>query len=451
MASKQTRDPQVPTRRPGIYPTLATLLLSLLLTTLTLTTISANPTSSDPNWDGSSPTSISDTQHRSVQPQIIVDDSGHILAAWSYRLSATPAQKNMDIYVATSDSSGSTWSTPTVISTSARTSHHPSLLALNDDVFVAWVELNDAIYETEINSADPPRSVPCPLTAYDFQPQLVAGNGRLHLIFAAGAALPTNLYHTSRLSTDTSWPVATSIVTSNASLGAWWPAAAISPGGNLLHVVWEEKQSSTLEAIMYMSGTVSGPNVTWSTPLTLSTGIDLAFAPDIAVDEDGIVHIVFAESQADKTDQHVYYMQHDPNTGSWTPYTYVDDTPVQVNTESPTYIAPSIATWTGDNTTRVCVAWYGYRTGDPAKAEEILLHCSEDGGDTWTDSTTFNISQTTTEGEEVSLRPDIAFDAMGNLHIIWQERAGASLATDYDIYYSRSLIQVYLPLTMRSY
>jgi len=42
------------------------------------------------------------------------------------------------------------------------------------------------------------------------------------------------------------------------------------------------------------------------------------------------------------------------------------------------------------------------------------------------------------------------FDASGRLHVVWQERAGENVRDDYEIYYSRAMSRVYLPLVMRS-
>jgi hypothetical protein len=116
-----------------------------------------------------------------------------------------------------------------------------------------------------------------------------------------------------------------------------------------------------------------------------------------------------------------------------------------------------VAAWTDSESgdTTVCVAWHGFRDEEPV-AEEALLTCSPNGGNSW--GATLNASRSTTPaGEEVSIRPDIAFDSSGDLHVAWQEYSGGiggSLLADYEIYYARGGAPpgpVYLPLVMRNH
>jgi hypothetical protein len=71
-----------------------------------------------------------------------------------------------------------------------------------------------------------------------------------------------------------------------------------------------------------------------------------------------------------------------------------------------------------------------------------------DGGETWA-GTTLNVSRSTTpSGWEVSIRPLIAFDDGGTIHAVWQERAGSNVTEDYEVFYSASWKQVFLPLVV---
>jgi hypothetical protein len=42
----------------------------------------------------------------------------------------------------------------------------------------------------------------------------------------------------------------------------------------------------------------------------------------------------------------------------------------------------------------------------------------------------------------------IAFDVTGTLHAVWQERAGSNVTEDYEVFYSASWKQVFLPLVV---
>jgi hypothetical protein len=400
---------------------------------------------SDPDWDGTTPENIShSTQPHAWQPDIAVDSSGRVVVVWSDEQTG-----GRNIY--TTDNEGGEWSAPQVVSATAWTSHFPDVLAVDDRSFVAWVEPPTITYEAEIG-VNGVRSISSPVPLVDAQPRLAASTDRLHVVLIASALNIPDIYHASRLLAGTAWPMAKRIYTSTAGLGSWWPALAVGPDGETLHVVWEDMEPSKQSMVMYMSGTVSGADVDWAPAITLSTGITQVTAPDIGVDSGGNVHVVWGEvGKEGYAEQYVRYTRYDTAGGSWTtPAARIDPNPVQVNEESPTHIVPKLALWEDDQV-EVCVAWYGFRVGDP-KAEEVLLRCSRDGGGTWSSAATENVSRSTTDrGWEVSMRPSIAFDGSGRLHVVWQERAGDVITEEYEIYYAAAAYQMFLPLVVRNY
>jgi hypothetical protein len=304
------------------------------------------------------------------------------------------------------------------------------------------------VYEAEIG-VDGVRSIASPQAVVPAQIDLVASTDRLHIVFGADDQGVPDLFYASRDLAGTVWPTAKRIYTSTAIFGSSWPAMTVGPGGNTLHLVWQD-MGSAIETAMYMSGTLSGPNVTWSPAIALSTGITKAVRPDVAVDSYGNVHVVWADIANGRDEQYVNYRRYDADSGSWTTLVRVDATRVKVNKDNPTYIEPTLALWEQGGEVEVCVAWYGFREGDPI-VEEVLLRCSGDGGDSWTAGTR-NVSRSSTVDEwEVSMRPAMTFDTLGQLHVAWQERAG-SITNDYEIYYAASLPEtVYLPLVLRNY
>jgi hypothetical protein len=236
---------------------------------------------------------------------------------------------------------------------------------------------------------------------------------------------------------------------------------AAGPDGQTLHLVWEESTLTT-KSIKYISATVSGGSTSWSTtPTTLSPGIPQSIRPDIAVDADGNVHVVWPEVVGvygvDYDEQYVRYTRLDAGSGTWLDSWRIDLEHVEANGIAPAYNSAHVATWKDDETGQitVCAAWHGFRSGfQIPEAEEALLTCSLDGGDTWLK--TLNVSRSTTSaGTEVSIRPVIAFDSSGNVHIAWQEYSGGgSVRYDYEIYYvsgKPGAGPVYLPLVSRGY
>ena len=41
------------------------------------------------------------------------------------------------------------------------------------------------------------------------------------------------------------------------------------------------------------------------------------------------------------------------------------------------------------------------------------------------------------------------FDTSGQLRVVWQERTGEAVKEDYNIYFSRAMNQVFLPLVIK--
>jgi len=395
-----------------------------------------------PDFIGTTPENVSHSaQDRAWQPDIAADSSGRIVVVWS-----DVRTDGRDIYF--TDKDGGEWSTPQAVSETAATSRSPDVLSVGDQNFVTWVEPPTATYETEIGTGET-RLISSPVALVDAPPRLAASTDRLHSVFSAGPANTPDIYHASRPLIG-SWTAAERVYTSTASRGSWWPALAADPDSGTLHAVWENNKSVSMKTIMYISGTVSGADVGWSPAITLSTGITESIYPDIAVDSAGNVHVVWGEiGEQGYYEQYVRYTRYDAASGSWImPAVRIDPNPVRVNEESPTNVAPKLAVW-GDEEVEVCVVWYGFQSGDPS-AEEVLVRCSSNGGDDWSSAATENVSRSTSHsGWEVSMRPSVAFDASGKLHVVWQERAGDIITEDYEIYYSARIYQVFLPLVTR--
>ncbi|MFQ6101929.1 MAG: hypothetical protein ACE5OS_11955 [Anaerolineae bacterium] len=421
---------------------LAALLIAGLMAGVSVASIAAT----DPNWNGTTPENISHSdQHNAWQPDVESDSSGQMIVVWS-------DQRSGDRNIYAINGNGGTWSAPQVVSETTEESRYPDVLVVGDETLVTWVDGKPptVIYEAKKTEAGAweARQIPSPVPLVDTQARLAAGAGRLHAVFNARGTV-SDIYYASRLLTETAWLTATRIYTSTAWAGSWFPALAIGPDEETLHVVWQDHYSSK-RMIMYMSGTVSGDSVNWSPPLTLSTGITWSVYPAIAADSRGNLHVVWGEQGAGGYDeQYVRYRRYDIVSGTWTtPAVRIDPNPVQANKDNPTYIAPSLALWEQDNQVRVCVAWYGFRAGDPA-AEDVLLRCSQDGGNIWSSTKTENVSHSSAEGWGISFKQSTTFDTSGRLHVVWQERTGEAVKEDYNVYYSRGMNQVFLPLVIK--
>ncbi|MEA3339478.1 MAG: hypothetical protein U9R15_05875, partial [Chloroflexota bacterium] len=412
-----------------------------------MTTVSrASIAATDPDWHGTTPENISlSPENRAWQPDILIDTAERAIVVWSEERSGS-----RNIYF-TEDVAGN-WTMSQVISATASPSQYPDVLAVGDEVFVAWVDgtFSTTIYEARKTASTPweASQIPSPGSGGAIV-RLAGGAGRLHALFNDFS--DAKIYHTSRALTAGSWPEATPIYTSTA-WGAWFPALATSTDGQTLHAAWQDQKSNDQIVITYMSGVVNGASIDWSPAITLSTEIAQSRLPDIEVDSEGDVHVVWGEpGSEDKNEQYVRYTRYNDAADSWSTPVRIDSVPVRVNTDNPTYIAPRLALWEGGNQVKICVAWYGFRTSD-SSAEDVLLRCSQDGGEAWS-SATENVSRSRDAvevGWGISFLPAAAFNTSGQLHLAWQERAGSQATTDYEIYHSRVQHLVYLPLVMRN-
>ncbi len=410
----------------------------------------------DPDWDGTEPRNVSASEpDLARQPAIASSLSGRMVVAWSdQRSESEEAQRN--IYAVLSDDDGGTWSTvPEPISETAADSLLPAALVVGDQAFVAWVDDDPptGIYEAARTGTGTweTHHIPSPVQLSNTRPRLAAGADRLHVVFNAGKNIPDILY-AARPLTAAAWPTATVIYTHTATFGSWYPVLAVDPDGETLHVVWEERASSSQRAIMYMRGTVSGTDVDWASPSTLSTGITLSLWPTIAADASGNLHVVWGErvgtGAVQERGQYVRYRRYDAAGDSWSEppvFRRIDDSPVRVNQLRPTDVSPNLALVERDNQATVCVSWHGFRGG--ALAEEVLLSCSPDGGQSW--EAPRNVSRSP-GAEAISIVPSIVFDARGRLHSVWEEHVGDSIVYNYEVYYARAIVKVFLPLILRS-
>jgi hypothetical protein len=425
--------------------------------------IAAGVLAEDPDWTGTPPDELSEGI-AAVQPAVEAGPADRLVVAWSERSSAPSSTS--DIYVTESGSGGALWSEPEVISPTVGQSLLPDVSVAGEHTAVAWVDqvlptLAMEVYVAERSGDAAPWDVhPVPVLPshryIDRWPRLASGPARLYVVFNGGpdGGVPDILYASRSLSGG-AWSTATLVHTHTWSIGgSWYPALAIGPDGQTVHVAWEERRGlASGSEILYLTGTVAGPEVTWhQPPVTLSPPqVQWAAWPDIAVDSGGNVHAVWGEQVQEAAaqcgdapyEQYVGYTRFDARSGEWlSPTVRIHTDPVCVNDKTPRNAAPRVVL-RGQQPT-VCVVWHGYRPGGEA-AEEVLLSCASYLPLGW--SVPASVSRSP-GSEAMSIIPSIAADARSRLHIVWQERTGDSTLDDYQAYYSGSP-RLFLPLVAR--
>ncbi len=412
----------------------------------------------DPDWAGTAPVNISQSDTREArQPVIAIGPSGQMAVTWSDKPTET---SKSEVYLTYTEDGDKTWSTPKVVSATTGQSQLPHAIIAGESTFIAWSEgSSDKTFTIhEMRSGGDPQIIPIPETdapsGITTGPRLADGPERLHIVFNAGkvGTPDSHILHASRRLTET-WPTAKRVYTSSSGL-SWFPALAVSPDGEDMHVVWEKMILGSGRYVMYMRGTVSDAVVSWASPITLSTGITLSVKPDIATSSSGDVHVVWGEvnKESGSTSSHSYvrYRRYEANSDEWTSAKRIDAQAVYVNEINPTDTAPRMALWERNDQVTLCVAWHGFRDGE--SAEDALISCSQDGGDTWASSRTMSPTPNDVETDaDISIWPSIAFDSSGTVHGVWQQRVEIINETSYyETYYNHALHQVFLPLVTRS-
>jgi hypothetical protein len=293
----------------------------------------------------------------------------------------------------------------------------------------------------------------------------VGGDGSQHLIFALSDTpswTSGDLYYTRRLSGE-DWASPTAVITGSRIVEnpdgftygeIWFPEIALSPDGSMVYFVWEqrvqtfdpEQGGSTEFQVWYAAGQWQNGNfeVREDTFEQISPSTHRAGRPDIAVDSAGKIHITWTEiqgSEQDPGEENVHYRRLDLSK-----HTTLTEEPVLVNADRPAWTTNVLAV----HNDLVCTAWDSFPISEGAGVgkEEINLHCSRDGGETW-DTFYTNASST----PALSIFPNFLIDGTGRFHVAWEEHQGGSVDENYHPTYRGGelpLLHVFLPLVVRN-
>ncbi len=231
------------------------------------------------------------------------------------------------------------------------------------------------------------------------------------------------------------WTNAT-ILSDNASdwnLGASYrPDIAVDKSG-VVHVVWYDYSDgpwgSDIE-ILYKKYT---PGFGWSEVLGISGegvnswNIGTSRYPAITVDDEKIVHVVWEDYTNGEwgSDGEIMYMNYTEFVG-WTNATAISG--VGVNSwNNQNSIYPSIFV---DNTQTVHVAWQDDTDGEWGIDFEIMYTCYNHLG--WSNASVISDDHTKWNNDS-SWWPQIAVDAVGEVHVVWEDYTNGPWGGDYEI------------------
>jgi len=391
------------------------------------------------------PVTLSNSSYTATKPSIFINNNT-IDAMWEQ---GTATIGNKDLFFAESANGGGVWSNPIAFYTSATNSLRPDMaLDMNGNIQVIWDEWTGSIRLThqkplKSGAAMPIEpSVNASASAHDL---VISSDNRIHVVFPGnkpGAEkTPFFPYYASRDVSGTAWPTATAVYTASSGTGSQYPAITIDSQDNL-HLVWQEQEATQDGRIFYAKGLNNGGVITWQTavPIVTDPAITDAARPDIAIDQNDTLHLVW-EDYISIGEQYIYYAHSTGGTAAqtgattWSSPQRIVNRSVQANNSLPTYISPKVSLFNS----AIYVLWIDSSL-DSGGQEDIFLAYSDDLGVTW--SAPANVSRST---NIQSLSPKMDVDAAGSVYVVWQEKEEGR----YTVQYTQSAYGIFLPVVMR--
>ena len=199
---------------------------------------------------------------------------------------------------------------------------------------------------------------------------------------------------------------------SNSSGNAQAQQIAVDANGNV-NLVWADNSLGNYAIFLSHS---SDSGATFSTPRSISKHAQSrASGPQIAVDANGNVSVVWTETSPDGSANFIYF-SHSTDGG----VTFTN--PHNISGDAGAVTSPRMAV---DSSGAINIVWTDTSLGN----SEIFFSRSADGGTIF--STPMNISNDAGD----SVFPSIAGDASGNINVVW---ADDTPGIKYDVFFSRS-------------
>ncbi|MCX6638872.1 MAG: sialidase family protein, partial [bacterium] len=379
----------------------------------------------------------------------VVDFQGTIHTVWNERVVNYPTQQ--EIHYSRSTDNGRNWS---AINQDVIVSFNDGINAENGssiatdsqgDLYVVWSETDTGIDEIHYSisqdggniwsgqTADHVLSYPGASNAMN--PWMVIdGDDVIHVVWnqtypQSGTA---EIYYARSLDGGASWSSQTAerIVSFPDGGGSLEPRIAVG-NNDELYVIWREPDDSVAtRGNINVSISTDGGN-TWSGttadhPVTASFRIILY--PDLNVDANGIVHVVWKGTQDTASPYHyeIYHSRSIDGGVSWSGWTQEQ----RVSYYPPGDPSSNIPNIGADHSGNVIVVWdEEYDFG----RNEIMVSASTDGGQTWSGSTLDEIISF--PDAYPGYRPYVAAGLDDTLHVFWNE--GTTSTGYYQIHYSR--------------
>ena len=231
----------------------------------------------------------------------------------------------------------------------------------------------------------------------------IDSSDNIHLVWADETPGNLEIYYKKSADGGTTW------TTKRLTWISGWserPVIATDSSDNI-HVTWYDYNPGNPE-IFYKKSTDGG--ITWTTK-RLTTNSTQSVAPDITIDSNDNIHLVWYNEET-TGDYEIFYKKSTDGGTTWTTKRLTWNTEWSER--------PYIATDSNDN---IYVVWYDFSPGNP----EIFYKKSTDGGITWT-------TKRLTSSSSNSIFPEIAIDSKDNINVIYRN----DMPGNAEIYFKRS-------------
>ena len=373
----------------------------------------------------------------SLGPHMVVDDSAYIHLIWMEQ-----SLGQADPYYVRSQDHGNTWWNVERIDTPSASHDGSFAVDITGTIHACWWDGEPPAASYELLyaqrtwsgwSLDEPSVVVT--DSWVTGPSVAVAGDNIHVIWSNWLQPAPDIYYSRMPLGGDEWLTAT--VIADTGPASQYARMAVDKNGNL-HVVWQENTLPN-NHVLYVSGTVGISQTTWSSTITVSTGLtEYATSPDIFVGADDMVNTVFGVDVAGQTyTQDVYYARFPISDTENISPTVIPGSTVAVSQQLPTYASPSIAADSPDN---VHVVWNGMRGTD--NSDRIYYAMSEDHGASW--SQPMAVSPPGDDWAD-------GFATIGTdgtlVHVAWQEKGVGE-----SIYYVHSLRFItYHSLALKDY
>jgi hypothetical protein len=273
-------------------------------------------------------------------------------------------------------------------------------------MFMFSIALITGLLYGQASAQDRGWSTPVPLGAYWFPDVAADGSGRVHAVWSSGADGFDTVMYAAR--EDVGWSQPADIAAMRQIAGgseASRPALLVD-NRNVLHLTYR------YTSIYYSQAPAGGAGVPvfWRTPLEIDEG----YFSRVVQDRQGVLHLVFTQNvQAEgcRVCYHVYYIRSVDDGLSWSD-------PVDISVQLTGAAKPQIIVDAQDNLHVVWESGYGGSYGQLSDPTTAMYVASYDGGDSWLQPYRFDPTRGAST-DAMARNITIAEDGSGNLVVVW--------------------------------